>query len=157
MACQNEFAGTLFSNKKNIIIAMVAEFVSAGGSNSCNEVTEYLGDWSGTLAELRKAWELSEDQEELLHFYADERRINASDVLEWLYDDADDDSVDADGRCIACEGKGWDIFQTDKNPHVLEVERCDDCGVFADDLEAGLSAVAWVNEMHRREIENSRK
>lgn len=148
MACRNEFAGTLFDTEKEMVIAMVAEWVSAGGSNSRAEVIEYLGDWSGLLAELRKAWELSEDQEELLHWYADEQRINASDVLERLYDDEDDDSDDAAGRCIACEGKGWDIFETDKDPCVLEVERCDDCGTFADDLEAGQAAVAWVNEMN---------
>lgn len=50
-------------------------------------------------------------------------------------DCAADHKRDEHGPCTECEGKGWGVFDAD-DERGLHVERCDSCGLFADDIEA---------------------
>jgi hypothetical protein len=79
------FASTLYRTEKEMAVAIVAEFISAGGRNNREEVEEYLEDWTGTLAEMRAEWDLTEEQEKALRYYVDEGRIGPDDVLRYLY------------------------------------------------------------------------
>lgn len=89
-----EFASTLYRTEKDMAVAIVAEWASAGGSNSREEVVEALDDMPGLLAEMRKAWDFTDEQEEALVFYADEGRIGPGDVLVRLYGETAKDVCD---------------------------------------------------------------
>jgi hypothetical protein len=85
----NTFAGTQYKTPKAMIVALVSEFVSAGGRNNRKEVESYLQDLPSCLEELKSCWDLDEGQRELLAYYFEEGRLEADDVLRCLYYYAD--------------------------------------------------------------------
>lgn len=99
-----QFASTLYRTEKAMVIGMIAEWTSAGGSNSAAEVAEYLEDWTGNIAEMRKGWEITEEQEEAIVYYAEEGRIGPADIMLALYGEPGKDFSDYVKAIMADKG-----------------------------------------------------
>lgn len=86
---KTNYGGSSFTTPRKMLLAMIADFVSAGGQNSRCQVEGFLADWQGTLQEYNEEARpyLEEHQEDAYEYHMDREHspITAEEVLEALY------------------------------------------------------------------------
>lgn len=83
------YAFTSYNTARQMVVAMIADFVSANGLNGREFVEESVSDWSALVAEYNEECRDNHEphQEEAFAYYVDgeHSRVSADDVLEALY------------------------------------------------------------------------